>query len=199
MGAAEGGRGLVHGRLIGCLRVPRADTMLRARLEFCAVAEVVALHLHVKDLALARGGRADEVLVQDIEDALAEVVQLLLHRSFVVLDRGLRVRGLLLRAEGDRSPGLATRGRGILVSHRERVPLVERELRAHASHALHVLHHVVVPLRLLGQPGHEDALLARARHRSLPAPGVGGLPRPSTGRSRARTRGRAGRRGAEKA
>ena len=40
---------------------------------------VIALHLEVKHLGLARGGSRDKVIVQQLQDAAADVAQLLLN------------------------------------------------------------------------------------------------------------------------
>ena len=49
-----------------------------AGLELGEVAVVVALHLEVEDLRLSRGGRGDEVVVEQGEDGGADVGELLL-------------------------------------------------------------------------------------------------------------------------
>jgi hypothetical protein len=54
------------------------------------------LHLEVEDLGLAGGGGGDEVVVQQLQDAAANVLQLLLH-----LQRGGRGR----RGTGARQAG----------------------------------------------------------------------------------------------
>ena len=47
-------------------------------LKLSQVAVVVPLHLQVKDLGLARGGSGDEVLVEELKNAAADIAKLLL-------------------------------------------------------------------------------------------------------------------------
>ena len=60
-------------RVLGCVLA------VAASLELCQVTVVVTLHLQVKHLGLARGGSGDKVIVQQLQDAGADVAQLLLH------------------------------------------------------------------------------------------------------------------------
>ena len=48
-------------------------------LELSQVAVVVTLHLEVKHLGLATSGSGDQVLVQQLQNAVADLAQLLLH------------------------------------------------------------------------------------------------------------------------
>jgi hypothetical protein len=50
-----------------------------ASLELSQVTVVVTLHLQVKHLRLTRGGSGDKVIVQQLQNAGADVAQLLLY------------------------------------------------------------------------------------------------------------------------
>jgi hypothetical protein len=76
-------------------RVLRGLLAVGARLELGEVAVVVALHLEVEHLALARGGGGDEVLIQQLQDAGADLAQLLLH-----LELSARARVCRTAADG---------------------------------------------------------------------------------------------------
>ena len=52
---------------------------IRSRLELSQVTVVVALHLQIKDLRLARGGSGDEMVIEKLQDAGTYVAELLLH------------------------------------------------------------------------------------------------------------------------
>lgn len=75
------------GGLVGQQGVLGGLLAVGAGLELGQVAVVVALHLQVEDFGLAGGRGGDEVLVQQLQDALADVAQLLLH----LLVRGVGV------------------------------------------------------------------------------------------------------------
>lgn len=60
-------------RVLGCILA------VAASLKLCQVTVVVTLHLQVKYFGLARGGSGDKVIVQQLEDAGADVAQLLLY------------------------------------------------------------------------------------------------------------------------
>ena len=63
---------------------------------------------------------------------------------------------LLLHDAGDDAPGSTARAHGVLVGHGQEVALLHGELSALIAHALHVVGHLVVPLRLLGKLGLES-------------------------------------------
>lgn len=54
-------------RVLGCVLT------VAASLELCQVTVVVTLHLQIKHLGLARGGSGDKVIVQQLQDAGADV------------------------------------------------------------------------------------------------------------------------------
>ena len=60
-------------RVLGCVLA------VAASLELCQITVVITLHLQVKHLGLARGGSGDKVIVQQLQDAGADVAQLLLY------------------------------------------------------------------------------------------------------------------------
>ena len=59
----------------------------------------------------------------------------------------------LLRDAGDDAPGSTARAYSVLVGHGQQVALLDGELSALIAHALHVIGHLVIPLRLLGKLG----------------------------------------------
>lgn len=60
-------------RVLGCVLA------VAAGLELCQITVIITLHLQVKHLGLARGGSGDKVIVQQLQDAGADVAQLLLY------------------------------------------------------------------------------------------------------------------------
>ena len=60
-------------RVLGCVLA------VAASLKLCQVTVIITLHLQVKHLGLARGGSGDKVIVQQLQDAGADVAQLLLY------------------------------------------------------------------------------------------------------------------------
>ncbi len=59
--------------MLGCVLA------VAASLELSQVTVVVTLHLKVKHLRLTRGGSGDKVIVQQLQNAGADVAQLLLY------------------------------------------------------------------------------------------------------------------------
>ena len=59
--------------MLGCVLA------VAASLELSQVTVVVTLHLQVKHLRLTRGGSGDKVIVQQLQNAEADVAQLLLY------------------------------------------------------------------------------------------------------------------------
>ena len=105
-----------------------------------------AIHLVVEDLGLARLGRGDEVLVEDLEDVLADIGQLVLDLLAVVLDQGDLAGvalGLLLLLDGSNDSPRGTAGAdNVLVSHREQIALLDRQVLVLGGDDLHVLDHL---------------------------------------------------------
>ena len=59
--------------MLGCVLA------VAASLELSQVTVVITLHLQVKHLRLTRGGSGDKVIVQQLQNAGADVAQLLLY------------------------------------------------------------------------------------------------------------------------
>nr|POF23480.1 hypothetical protein CFP56_40057 [Quercus suber] len=121
----------------------------------------LALHLEVEDLGVTGGGRRDESGVKELEDSVTDVGELRLDLGFVVLDHGhmvlIAVALLLLLDRGDDAPRGLPRADHDLVRHGEKVSLLDSELFPlhHHQDLLHELHHLLVPLGLLGKLHHD--------------------------------------------
>lgn len=91
-------------------------------------------HLVVEDLGLASLGLGDKSLVQDVQDILADLLQLFLD-LLAVFTHGTKVllvafRLLLLLDGGDDAPGGTAGADHVLVGNREKVALIDSELAA---------------------------------------------------------------------
>mmetsp|Transcript_10739 Transcript_10739/g.24196 ORF Transcript_10739/g.24196 Transcript_10739/m.24196 type:complete len:282 (+) Transcript_10739:135-980(+) len=143
---------------------------IRACLELRQVAVVITLHLQVEHLALAAARAADEVVVQQLEDAAAYILELLLDLPAVRLDPflvfGVSLGLFLLFYGRDNTPRGAARSDDVFVCHGQQVAFLDGELRGVVllDHLVHRLHHFVVALRLLCELGYVGLLLARVRH-----------------------------------
>lgn len=117
-------------------------------------------HLVVEDLGLARGSVRDKGVVQDVEDILADLLELQLDFSTVLLDGAdvlVGALGLFLLLDGrDDAPGSTAGSDDVLVGHAEQVALVDGELTAELGNLLHVGDHLIVALGLLAQSGEES-------------------------------------------
>jgi hypothetical protein len=86
----------------------------------------------VKDFGLSGLGLWDQRLVQDIEDILADLLELGLDLLAVVSDSGNMLVGtlglLLLLDRGDNAPGSTSGTDDILVGNRQKVSLIDRKL-----------------------------------------------------------------------
>ncbi|GIL45533.1 hypothetical protein Vafri_2740 [Volvox africanus] len=73
---------------------------------------------------------------------------------------------LLLLYAGDNAPRSTPSANDVLVGHREQVALLNRQLLImnKLRNLLHLLHHLVITLRLLGKLCHVDAFLPIDRH-----------------------------------
>lgn len=113
----------------------------------------------VENLGLASGGVGDEALVQDIENVLADLLELELDLAAVLLDGGdvlVRALGLLLLLNGgDDAPRGTASADNVLVGNAEEVALVNGELTAQLGDLLHVGDHLIVTLGLLAETGQE--------------------------------------------
>lgn len=103
-------------------------------------------HLVVEDLGLAALGRGDQVLVENLEDIIADLGQLSLDLLTVLLDEGdlgLVALGLFFLFDGgDDSPGRTTGTDDVLVGDRQEIPLLDGELYIGGGNDLHVLDHL---------------------------------------------------------
>jgi hypothetical protein len=108
------------------------------------------------------------VLVEDLEDVLADLGELGLDLLPVGLDHGdlglVALRLLLLLDGGDDAPRRTASADDVLVSDREEVALLNGELLVGRGDGLHVLDHLLVALSLLGKLGEVDGVFARSRH-----------------------------------
>lgn len=122
-------------------------------------------HLVVEDLGLASGGVGDEEVVQNVEDILADLLELGLDLVAVVLDGGDVLVGslrlLLLLDRGNDAPRGTSGTDNVLVGNAEKVALVDGELSAQLGNLLHVGHHLIVALSLLAEAGEEGLAILR--------------------------------------
>ena len=104
------------------------------------------LHLVVEDLRLARRGRGDEVLVENVEDILANLGKLTLDLLPLALDHFdldlVALRLLLLLDGGDDAPGRTASTDDVLVRNGEEVTLLDGKLLVRGGDTLHVLDHL---------------------------------------------------------
>lgn len=146
------------------------------------IGALTGLHLLVEDDRLGRAlghGLADEVLLEEGEDVLADLVELLLDLALVVGDQLGVGRALLLLLGLNRADD-AERGTAgaddVLVGDGEQVALLERQVgRRLLGDLLHVLDHLIVALRLWGKRRlRESAPLIVRRERNDGGPAAGG-------------------------
>lgn len=124
----------------------------------------------VEDLGLAGGGIGNESIVEDVEDVLADPLELLLDLDAVVLDGGDVLVGalglFLLLDRGDDAPGGTAGTDNVLVGNAEQVALVDSELTAELGNLLHVGDHLIVALGLLAEAGQESLAVVLHTQRS---------------------------------
>lgn len=108
----------------------------------------------VENLGLASGGVGDEALVQDIENVLADLLELELDLAAVLLDGGdvlVRALGLLLLLNRrDNAPRGTAGTNDVLIGDREKVTLLDSELLVGKGNGLHLLDHLYKQGRILG-------------------------------------------------
>ena len=118
------------------------------------------IHLVVEDLGLASGGVGDKGLVENLEDVLADGLELGLDLLPVLLDNGdvlLGALGLLLLLNGgDDAPAGAASADDVLVGNGKEVALVNGELTTELGDLLHEGNHLIVALSLLAEAGEES-------------------------------------------
>jgi hypothetical protein len=86
------------------------------------VAEVVALHFQEKDFAFGSGALLEDVVIDDLEDVIAEFVQLLFNIFFIVFEQCEVLAPFLFFLLVDvahGSPGGSARSHRVLISHRD--------------------------------------------------------------------------------
>lgn len=102
----------------------------------------------VEHLGLARLGRGDQVLVEDLEDVVADLGQLVLNLLAVLLDKGdlgrVALRLLFLLDRSDYSPGGTASANDVLVGDGEEVALLDGQVAVLGGDDLHVLNHLCV-------------------------------------------------------
>ena len=114
-------------------------------LEFISFVGSNNAHLVVEDLGLATLGRRNQVLVQNLEDIIADLSKLGFDLLAVLLDeadlRFVSFRLLLLLNRGDDSPRGTTGADYILVGDGEEIPLFDGKFDVGRGNNLHVLDH----------------------------------------------------------
>ena len=104
------------------------------------------LHLVVEDLGLARSSGGNEVLVEDIENVVADLGQLGLDLLAVLLDQSdlgrVALSLLLLLDRSDYSPRGTAGANDVLVGNGEEVALLDGQVAVLGSDDLHVLDHL---------------------------------------------------------
>lgn len=122
------------------------------------------VHLVVEDLRLAGLGVGDKAVVEDIEDILADLLELELDLGAVLADGADVLVGalalLLLLNGGDDAPGGTAGTDDVLVGNAEEVALIDAQLTAQLGDLLHVANHLIVALGLLAKAS-EEGLAAR--------------------------------------
>lgn len=123
----------------------------------------------VENLGLARLSGRDQVLVEDLEDVLADLGKLGLDLLSVLLDEGdlgrVALGLLLLLDRSDYSPGGAARTDDVLVGDGEKVALLDGQVAVLGGDNLHVVDHLCkaqASARALGHAGGWTAV--RIRH-----------------------------------
>lgn len=103
-------------------------------------------HLVIENLGLARLGRRDQVLVQNLQDVLADLGQFGLNLLAVLLDQGdlsvISLRLLLLLDRGDNPPRSTASTNNVLVGNRQEIALLNGEFLVGRGDDLHVLDHL---------------------------------------------------------
>lgn len=146
VGRGKVGLSNLGGGLVGLQGLVGGTLAAVANGELSQVTVVVTLHLVVKDLGLAGLGGLDEVLVQDLQDVVADLGKLGLDLLAVLLDQGnlaLVALGLLLLLDrGDDTPRGTAGTNDVLVGDGQEIPLLNGELNVGRGNDLHVLDHL---------------------------------------------------------
>ncbi|KAK3025938.1 hypothetical protein RJ639_040854 [Escallonia herrerae] len=136
---------------------------LGAGLELSQVPVIIPLHFQIKHLRVPNRRRGDQPGIEQLQYPVTNPRQLVFDLGPVIADGrhvGLIAAALLLLLDGgDDAPRGAPRADHVLVGHREEVALLHGELLRgdqRGGDLLHEFHHLLVPLRLLGQLGHNS-------------------------------------------
>ena len=134
--------------LVGLEREVGSTLAAVANGELGEVTVVVTLHLVVEDLGLARLGGLDEVLIENLEDIVADLSELGLDLLAVLLDESdlglVALRLLLLLDRGDDSPRGTAGTNDVLVGDGQEIALLNGELNIGRGNDLHVLNHLCI-------------------------------------------------------
>lgn len=107
---------------------------------------MVDIHLVVEHLRLARLSGRDKVLVQDVQDVIADLGQLCLDLLSVLLDeanlRRVALGLLLLLDRGDDSPGGTSGTNDVLVGDGKEIAFLDSQIAVLGGDDLHVLNHL---------------------------------------------------------
>lgn len=113
----------------------------------------------VEDLGLAGLGVGDKAVVEDVEDILADLLELELDLGAVLADGADVLVGalalLLLLNGGDDAPGGTAGTDDVLVGNAKEVALIDAQLTAQLGDLLHVANHLIVALGLLAKASEE--------------------------------------------
>ena len=119
----------------------------------------------IEDLRLASCSVGDQALVEDIQDILADPLELSLNLVAVGSDR-LDVlvgalRFLLLLNRGDDSPRGTSGTNDVLVSDGQQVTLINGELSTKLGDLLHIGNHLIVTFGLLAKASEESLAIRK--------------------------------------
>lgn len=126
------------------------------------------IHLVIEDFGLASLRVGDQALIEDVENILADLLELRLDLGAVIANDGnvlFRALALfLLFNRRDDAPRRTTGTDNILVGNAEKVTLVDGELAAQLGDLLHIAHHLIVALGLLAKASQEGLAVTWARN-----------------------------------
>lgn len=104
---------------------------------------IITLHFVVENLSFLGLRVGDEVVLDDVKDIRADILQLSLDLLLVLLDeRGLLGVTLLLDG-GNNSPARTSRANDVLVGNRQQISLLNAQLLGLTGNRLHVVNHFI--------------------------------------------------------
>lgn len=146
VGRGKVGGGDLGGSLVGLQGEVGSTLATVANGELGKVTVVVTLHLVVEDLGLAGLGGLDQVVVENLEDIVADLGKLGLDLLAVLLNKSdlglVALRLLLLLNRGNDSPGGTAGTNDVLVGDGQEIALLNGELNIGRGNDLHVLNHL---------------------------------------------------------